>query len=97
MSTGIGAGGEKAVGKLPRHVAKSGWNATAMAADLTVVEDHRQRVGKDADHGQHDEGTVLMGGGRSVDPEALLPPRSRALGPPRCPRLIPATTRTRER
>src|ERR1039457_2988102 len=62
-STGIGAAGEKAVGKLPRHVAKTWWNAAAMAADLTVVEDHRQRVGKDTDHGQHDEGTVLMGGG----------------------------------
>src|ERR1035441_7108935 len=53
-STGIGAAGEKAVGKLPRHVAKTWWNAAAMAADLTVVEDHRQRVGKDTDHGQHD-------------------------------------------
>src|ERR1035438_628570 len=62
-STGIGAAGEKAVGKLPRHVAKTWWNAAAMAADLTVVEDHRQRVGMDTDHGQHDEGTVLMGGG----------------------------------
>src|ERR1017187_7297161 len=49
-STGIGAAGEKAVGKLPRHVAKTWWNAAAMAADLTVVEDHRQRVGKDTDH-----------------------------------------------
>ena len=34
-----------------------------MAADLTVVEDHRECVGKDTNHGQHDEGTVLMGGG----------------------------------
>src|ERR1035441_11038267 len=59
-STGIGAAGEQAVGKLPRHVAKTWWNAATMAADLTVVEDHRQRVGKDTDHGQHDEGTVLM-------------------------------------
>src|ERR1035441_637931 len=42
---------------------KTWWSAAAMAADLTVVEDHRQRVGKDTDHGQHDEGTVLMGGG----------------------------------
>src|ERR1035437_7007304 len=63
QSAGIGAGGEKAVGKLPRHVAKTWWNAPAMAADLTVVEDHRQCVGKDTDHGQHDESTVLMGGG----------------------------------
>src|ERR1019366_4673894 len=29
-STGIGAAGEKAVGKLPRHVAKTWWNAAAM-------------------------------------------------------------------
>src|SRR5665811_495807 len=62
-STCIGADGEKAVSKLPRHIAKTWWNAAAMAADLTVVEDHRQCVGKDADHGQYDEGTVLMGGG----------------------------------
>jgi len=34
-----------------------------MAADLTVVEDHRQGVGHDTDQGQHDEGAVLMGGG----------------------------------
>src|ERR1035437_2616919 len=63
ISAGIGAGGEKAVGKLPRHVAKTWWNAPAMAADLTVVEDHRQCVGKDTDHGHHDESTVLMDGG----------------------------------
>src|ERR1035441_3473808 len=62
-STGIGAAGEKAERKLLLHVAKTWWNAAARAADLTVVEDHRQRVGKDTDHGQHNEGTVLMGGG----------------------------------
>src|SRR6266545_4664482 len=62
-SAGIGAEGEKAVGKLPRHIAKTWRHAAAMAADLTVVENCGESEGQDTDHGQHDEGTVLMGGG----------------------------------
>ena len=41
ISTASGAKHAKAVGKLPRHIAKTWWNAMAMAADLTVIEDHR--------------------------------------------------------
>ena len=33
-----------------------------MAADLTVVEDHCQRIGKGPDHSQHDEGAILVSG-----------------------------------
>jgi hypothetical protein len=62
ISTGIGVEGEKTVGKLPRQIAEAWGSAAAMAADLTVVEDHRQRVGKDNDSKKADEGV-----GRGLD------------------------------
>src|ERR1035437_9417113 len=40
ISAGIGAGGEKAVGKLPRHVAKTWGAAPAMPPDLPRFAEH---------------------------------------------------------
>ena len=42
ISACIGVSGKEAVGEFPRHIAKAWRNASAMAADLAIVENHRQ-------------------------------------------------------
>src|SRR5260370_20380432 len=42
---------------------KGGAFSTGMAADLAVVEDQGQGIGKKPDHGQHHQGRGLVNGG----------------------------------
>ena len=62
-STGIGGRGSKPVRDSPGALVKGPAFPASMAADLAVVEDQGQGIGKKPDHGQHHQRRGLMDSG----------------------------------
>lgn len=62
-STGIGGKSEKPIGEAFGELMKGVTFSARMAANLTMVEDQRQSIGKKADHGEHHQGGGLVDGG----------------------------------
>src|SRR5712671_2038835 len=62
-STGVGGRGGEPIGDSFGALVKGLAFSARMAADLAVVEDQGQSIGKKPDHGQHDQGRGLMDSG----------------------------------
>src|SRR6266478_1243653 len=62
-STGVGSEGGEPIGDSLGGLVKGLAFSASMAADLAVVEDQGQGIGKKPDHGQHHQGRGLMDSG----------------------------------